>query len=470
MIMLYNTRTRKKELFMPREEHIVGMYSCGPTVYNYPHIGNYRAYVCSDLLARALAYLGYSVKHIMNITDVDDKTIRDSQKEGVSLKEFTARYEQAFLEDIASLRIRTITRHTRATEHIEEMVSLIQALLKKGIAYRGEDGSIYYSIEKFPSYGALSGLRLQDLEAGASGRMQADEYEKEHAQDFALWKAWVPSDGEAYWETPLGKGRPGWHIECSAMSMKYLGQQFDIHCGGTDLIFPHHENEIAQSEGAYGGQFVRYWIHNAWLLVDGKKMAKSAGNFYTLRDVMARGVDPLAFKFFCLTAHYRQPMNFTWEALASAQQGLCHVQSAALHMKEMAAHAEEEAPCARVHQLVDQLKADITSALHDDVNSPQALAALFDFIKAVYKEKKSFTRADYLELFRALCDSDRVFGFCLEEIVIPDIPHEVRSLMEERERARKEKQWEKADEFRMHIEEKGYAIEDTSHGPRAVKR
>lgn len=468
MLMLYNTFTKKKESFAPLKDGRVGMYSCGPTVYNYPHIGNYRAYVCNDFLTRALIYLGYSVKHIMNITDVDDKTIRDSQKEGISLWEFTRRYEQAFMEDLDSLRIPTITRHPRATEHISEMVALIQDLLKKGIAYRGDDGSVYYAIKKFPQYGALSGFHIDELEGGASGRMQADEYEKENVQDFALWKAWIPSDGDVYWDTALGRGRPGWHIECSAMSMKYLGAQFDIHCGGIDLIFPHHENEIAQSQGSTGLPFVRYWAHNAWLLVDGKKMAKSAGNFYTLRDVISRDIDPLAFKLFCLTTHYRQPINFTWDALTSAQQGLRHILSASLHIRERAAHAEEASACSRAQQMIDQLQSDIRAALCDDMNSPQALAALFEFLKAVYKEEKSFTDADYRECFAALCDADRIFGFGIEEVARRDIPADVQALIAQRETARKEKQWNRADELRAQIEKLGYGIEDTPHGPRAV--
>lgn len=469
MLKLTNTLTRKKEIFTPISENSVGIYSCGPTVYNYPHIGNYRAYICNDLLARTLAYLGYSVTHVMNVTDVDDKTIRDSQKEGVSLKEFTEKYEKAFLEDLVSLNIKTITHHPRATEHIQEMVSIIQKLLEKGIAYYGEDGSVYYAIRKFPSYGSLSGFQIKDLESGASGRMQADEYEKDHVEDFALWKSWIPSDGDVYWETALGRGRPGWHIECSAMSMKYLGTQFDIHCGGIDLIFPHHENELAQSEGVNSAPFVRYWVHNAWLLVDGKKMAKSAGNFYTLRDIISREVNPLAYKFFCLNTHYRQPINFTWEALASAEQGLRHVYAAGLHIKEMAVHAGDEAPCARAEQLIDQLKKDLQDALSDDINSPQALAALFDFIKIIYKEEKNFKPADYRDFFQALCDSDRVFGLGIKEAAVLDIPKEIQLLMGEREDARREKKWKEADDLRARIEEKGYLIEDTSRGPRVVK-
>jgi cysteinyl-tRNA synthetase len=253
------------------------------------------------------------------------------------------------------------------------------------------------------------------------------------------------------------------------MSTAYLGRHFDIHCGGIDLIFPHHENEIAQSEGAYGMPFVSYWVHNAWLLVDGKKMAKSSGNFYTLRDIIARGIDPLAFKLFCLTAHYRQPINFTYTALTSAQQSLRHIHAASLHIKEMGRHAYEEQACARAQQCIDQLYANINNALDDDMNSPQALAALFEFIKTIYKEEKSFTKADYREFFNALCTSDRVFGLGIEDVSMPDIPADVQTLVKEREKAREEKQWKTADDLRVRIEEKGYAVEDTSRGSRVIK-
>ncbi|MBW3023037.1 cysteine--tRNA ligase [Candidatus Woesearchaeota archaeon] len=271
-LKIFNTLTRKKEEFKPVKLP-VRMYNCGPTVYYYPHIGNYRAYVFADLIKRYLKYKGFKVKQVMNITDVDDKTIRDSQKEGISLKEFTEKYEKAFYEDLEKLNIDKADVFPKATEHIEEMVAIIKILLDKKIAYKSDDGSIYYDISKFPDYGKLAHIDVSELKAGA--RVKQDEYEKGQAQDFALWKAWDENDGDGFWETELGKGRPGWHIECSAMSMKSLGASFDIHTGGIDLVFPHHENEIAQSEAATGKKFVNYWVHNEWLLVDGKKMSKS---------------------------------------------------------------------------------------------------------------------------------------------------------------------------------------------------
>src|SRR3989344_5381401 len=267
-ISLYNTLTRKKEDFFPMDKKEVLMYTCGPTVYNYPHIGNYRAYIFADTLKRVLEYGGYKVNHIMNLTDIDDKTIRDSQKEGKTLKEFTEFFAEEFFKDIKSLNIENPTKFTKATDYIDQMVEIIQKLLKNKLAYKSDDGSIYFDIKKFKSYGKLSGLVLENQKENASGRIKSDEYDKDNAQDFALWKAWDEKDGKNFWETELGKGRPGWHIECSAMSMANLGEQIDIHTGGVDNIFPHHENEIAQSEGATGKPFVKYWLHNEWVLVD----------------------------------------------------------------------------------------------------------------------------------------------------------------------------------------------------------
>src|SRR3989344_565745 len=284
-IKFYNTLTREKENFSPINKNEVLFYSCGPTVYNYPHIGNYRAYIFADTLKRVLLYNGYKVKHIMNLTDIDDKTIRDSQKEGKTLKEFTEFYTKEFFKDIKSLNILEPTKFTKATDYIDEMVNITKKLLEKDLAYKSEDGSVYFNIRKFKNYGKLSRLELENQKENASGRIKTDEYDKENAQDFALWKAWDKEDGDVFWETDLGKGRPGWHIECSAMSMKNLGEQIDLHTGGVEDIFPHHENEIAQSEGATGVKFVKYWMHNEWVLVREKKMAKTDQNFYTLKDL-----------------------------------------------------------------------------------------------------------------------------------------------------------------------------------------
>ena len=316
-IRLFNTLTRKKETFIPIDEGEVRMYTCGPTVYDYAHIGNFRAFLFEDLLKRWLEYRGFKVTHVMNITDVDDKTIRGSQKQQIPLRQYTEYYTKAFFEDVAVLSIEPADYYPRATEHIPEMVALINRLMEKGYAYKGEDSSIYYAINKFKNYGKLSKIKVRELKAGA--RVKVDEYAKEEAMDFALWKAWTKEDGDVFWETELGKGRSGWHIECSAMSMKYLGETFDIHCGGVDNMFPHHENEIAQSEAATGKKFVNYWLHNEHLLVEGKRMAKRYGNFYTLRDLLKMGYDPKAIRYLLLSTQYRQQFNFTFEGLDAAK-------------------------------------------------------------------------------------------------------------------------------------------------------
>jgi len=321
VLQLFNTLTRNKELFTPLVKGNVGMYTCGPTVYNYVHIGNLRAYVAQDLLKRYLNYKGFKVKHVMNFTDVDDKTIRDSQKEHKSLTEFTRFYEQEYLKDIKALHILPADIMPRATEHISEMVKLIIDLEKNKHTYE-KDGSIYFKIASFKGYGKLANLDAQLLKDNADGRFSQDEYEKENARDFALWKSYSDEDGDVCWDTALGKGRPGWHIECSAMSTKYLGDTFDIHCGGVDLIFPHHTNEIAQTEGATKKPFVKYWVHNEHLLVDGQKMSKSLGNFYTLRDLIKKGYDPLVVRYELLSTHYRQQLNFTEGSLKQSEAAL----------------------------------------------------------------------------------------------------------------------------------------------------
>ena len=304
MIQFTNTENRRKEEFKELNEGQVTMYTCGPTVYNFAHIGNFRAILTYDLCKRWLVSRGYKVKHVMNITDVDDKTIRDSRKEGTALRDFTERYAKCFFEDCRELRVMPPDVTPRATDHIKEMLELVQILMDKGIAYQGEDGSVYFSIEKYEPYGKLSHLKERELKVGA--RVQSDEYDKESVSDFALWKAWVPQDGDVKWDSTWGPGRPGWHLECSVMARKYLGDTIDLHMGGEDLIFPHHENEIAQSEAATGKTFVRYWVHNGYLMVEGRKMSKSAGNFYTLRDIFKKGYTGREVRLLLLSTYYRQ--------------------------------------------------------------------------------------------------------------------------------------------------------------------
>jgi cysteinyl-tRNA synthetase len=449
-ITLYNTLSREKEEFVPIHNNEVKMYTCGPTVYNYAHIGNYRAYLFADILKRVLVYNSYNVNHIMNITDVDDKTIRDSQKEGKNLKAFTEFYTEKFFEDLASLNIKFPKENfTKATDNIEEMVALTEKLLSKGLAYKSPDGSIYFDIKKFKNYGKLSRIDLENQKENAGGRIKTDEYEKDNVQDFALWKAWDENDGDVFWETSLGKGRPGWHIECSAMSIKFLGEQFDIHTGGVDLIFPHHENEIAQSEGATGKQFVKYWMHNEWVLVDSKKMAKSAGNFYTLRDVIEKGLNPLSFRFWVLMANYRTRINFVWEALHASEIALKRLYSLYLELGE---------PTGEVHQ---EYKNKFTEYINDDLNTPRALSLLWDVMK-----DENMSPADKKA---TILDFDKVLGLGFEFIKEEKVPDEVIALLKERESARKNKDFKLSDELREKINGLGFDVKDVEGGQKVSK-
>jgi cysteinyl-tRNA synthetase len=458
---VYNTLKRRKEEFVPLRPPVVGLYTCGPTVYNYPHIGNYRAYVFGDLLKRWLQHRKFQVKHIMNVTDVDDKTIRDSQKAKKSLKEFTQFYENAFFEDLEKLNIIHATQYTRATEHVKEMISLTERLLEKGLAYKTDDG-IYYSITKFKDYGKLARIKVSGLKAGASGRVKADEYEKEHVQDFALWKFYTKDDGDVVWDAPFGKGRPGWHIECSAMSMKYLGEQFDVHTGGVDLIFPHHQNEIAQSEGATKKQFVKYWLHNEWLLVDGRKMSKSAGNFYTLRDVFAKGYDPVTVRYLYLGTHYRQQLNFTFEGLEAAKQAVQRIQDCYDNLATVKGPKHNP----KIHARIEELNQGFAKALDDDLDTPPALAALFNFIKDVNVmiAENALSKEDGVALREAFEEIDKVLGILRTKQ--EKLPAALKKLIDAREAARKAKDWKKADKLRDELREKGIILEDLPQGVR----
>jgi len=465
-IKLYNTPTKRKEAFIPLKEGHVGIYDCGPTIYSYAHIGNMRSYIFADLLRRYFEWKGFRVKQVMNLTDVDDKTIRNSIKEGVSLKEFTERYAKAFFEDIKTLNIKPATIYPRATEHINEMVSLVQTLEKKGYAYKGEDG-IYYKISKFRDYGKLSGTSLEGLKAGA--RVKQDEYDKAKASDFALWKFWNKEDGDVFWETDIGKGRPGWHIECSAMSMKYLGSTFDIHTGGVDLIFPHHENEIAQSEAATGKKFVRYWLHNEHLLVEGQKMAKSLGNFFTLRDMLSKGYSPKAIRYLLLSAHYRAKLNFTAEAMKAAEETVKGVESFVGEMRAVKNGRDKP----EIKKLVEKAKKDFEKALDDDLNTPLGLKAIFDMIKEVNRTAPISERDAKLVL-EMIFDADKILGLELSgtgkvwHSVEEAEPH-IKELILKRESLRSGKKWKEADAIRDSLRKKGVIVEDTAQGSRWKK-
>ncbi|MDO8183767.1 MAG: cysteine--tRNA ligase [bacterium] len=444
-LKLFNTLGRKLEAFEPLHAGEVSLYTCGPTVYDYPHLGNYRAYLFADLLKRVLVYNNYKVKHVMNITDVDDKTIRNAQQENKSLIDFTEFYTKEFFRDRDALQIIPANIYTKASDYIDQMVSLIEILLVKKYAYKSDDGSVYFSIAKDKTYGKLAQLNLAKLAVNASGRMKNDEYDKENAKDFALWKAWDQSDGEIFWETSLGKGRPGWHIECSAMSMKELGESLDIHTGGVDNIFPHHENEIAQSESATGQPLAKYWIHNEWLLVDGKKMAKSTGNFYTLSSIIEKGYSPLVYRYLTLTAHYRKQLNFTWESLTAAQTALTKLENFVRDITEMG-------------EINKNYQTKFKASLEDDLNAPQALAVMWEMIND--------TSLPHPDKLATILNFDQVLGLGLNKLESIKIPEEVKKIAQAREVAREAKNFAQADILRQQAVELGYLIDDTPDGPK----
>ncbi len=460
-IFLFNTLTRKKESFKPLETGIVKMYTCGPTVYAYAHIGNFRAFLFEDLLKRWLIHRGLKVSHVMNLTDVDDKTIKGSQNQKVPLKQFTDFYIQAFFEDIKALNIQPADYYPRATDHIPEMVTLIKTLMQKGYAYRGEDNSIYYAINKFPNYGTLSKIKKAELKTGA--RVSQDEYAKEEAQDFALWKVWVPEDGDVFWNTELGKGRPGWHIECSAMSMKYLGETFDIHCGGVDNIFPHHENEIAQSEAATGKKFVDYWLHNEHLLVEGKKMAKSLGNFYTLRDLLAKGYDPIAIRYLLMSTHYRQQFNFTFEGLESAKGAVERLRNFVRRLHDLESGKESQG---KVATHISKLEACFEGSMDNDLDIGTALASLFDFVRDINNllDEGTVSKAEAADVGGLMMQVDDVLGVIGRIQVEEQLPSDIDALVQKREKERKAKNWKEADAIRAQLKAMGIILEDTAQG------
>ena len=462
-LRFFNTLTRTKEEFVPIEPGKVKMYTCGPTVYDFAHIGNFRAYIVVDLIKRYLRYKGYEVKHIMNITDVDDKTIAGSQSEKVSLGEYAQKYKKAFFEDLESLNIEKADLYPEATAHIPEMVDLVKKLLENGHAYQLE-GSTYFKISTFPSYGQLSRMKMEDLKAGV--RISKDEYEKEEVGDFALWKGWDEKDGEVFWGTEIGKGRPGWHIECSTMSMKYLGKHFDIHTGGVDLIFPHHENEIAQSQAVTKEKFVNFWLHNEFLMVEGKKMAKSLGNFYTLRDVLNKGYNPMAIRYLLMSTYYRQQLNFTFQGLEGAKNALQRFYDFVDSLSRV--QNEEDNPM--VDELLCKARVNFENALDDDLNISEALGVIFDLVRDVNRlmDEGKLSSSDALKVINQMKSFDKVLGILKkEELVLDD---KIKGLILKREEARRKKDWALADKIRKEIEFSGIIIEDTPEGPKAKRK
>ncbi|MGI5869994.1 MAG: cysteine--tRNA ligase [Kiritimatiellia bacterium] len=457
----YNSLTRRKEAFQPLETGKAGLYTCGPTVYNFAHIGNFRAYVFEDILRRSLEFRGYEVVQVMNLTDVDDKTIRGALEQGVSLDAFTRPYKDAFFADLKTLGIKPAAFYPAATDHIPEMIALIERLFERGLAYRSDDGSVYFSVAKFDGYGKLARLDREGMRHGV--RIDSDEYEKDAVGDFALWKAWDEADGDIAWDSPWGRGRPGWHIECSAMSMKYLGESFDIHTGGIDNLFPHHENEIAQSEGATGKPFVHTWLHCAHLRVNGEKMSKSLGNFLTLRDLLEKGCQGREIRYVLIAGHYRQPLNFTFDALAAARSALARIDefTRLLEDKAAGAVATGDAP-----DWVSDMQAAFREAVKDDLNMAEALAAVHRLVGRGNKEaaEGTLSPADAAHALAALAHMDTVLNVLARPQA--EAPAEVKTLVERRAEARQRRDWAVSDQLRNAIADLGWAVKDTPEGQR----
>lgn len=448
-IFLQNTLSGEKEKFVPIKDGEVSMYNCGPTVYDYAHIGNFRTFIMSDILRRMFEYNLYNVNQVMNVTDVDDKTIKRSADENTELKKLTEKYTELFFTDIKSLNILTPKKTPKATESIDDMISLIQTLLDKEVAYKSSDG-IYFDITKSVGYGKLAHL---NLDGETKERIANDEYDKENPRDFSLWKFHTKEDGKISYEAPFGKGRPGWHIECSAMSIKNIGETIDIHTGGADLVFPHHTNEIAQSEAATGKKFVNYWVHGGFITIDGKKMSKSLGNIFTLTTLREKGIDPIAYRYFVLGAHYSTMLNFTWEAVEGVQIAWKKLKARVNELRNDGDSNEET---------VKKHKEDFKKYINDDLNTPKVLALVWEIIK-----EENISDVDKKTL---ILDFDRVLGLELDKVEIVDIPENVKNLIKERENARNAKDFAKSDEIREKIEDMGFEVKDTEEGTEVNKK
>jgi cysteinyl-tRNA synthetase len=461
-IYFFNSLTRQRELFVPLEGRQVRMYACGPTVYNFAHIGNFRTFVFVDILRRHLKWRGYELLHVMNLTDVDDKIIRDARAAGLPLREFTERYIRHFWEDADALAIEHPEVTPRATDHIPEMVELIGRLLRCGCAYHS-DGSTYFRIASFPKYGVLSGNKLAGNIAGGSARVEADEYEKDDVRDFVLWKRTQP--GEPTWDSPFGPGRPGWHIECSAMAMKYLGESFDIHCGGVDLLFPHHENEIAQSEGATGKPLARYWLHAEHLLVDGRKMSKREGNYYTLRDLLDRGYSARAVRYVLAAVPYRKPLNFTLEGVEAAERRLKRLNETVRRLREAVPAATDRLD--ETAKAVADIRQSFGAAMDDDLNTAEALAAVahLETTVNIALSRGELTEAAKAAALAGFDDVQTVLGI-LDPPQPAMLPAEIEALIAERAMARKAKNFARADEIRAQLAAQGIILEDGKDGTR----
>ena len=454
-LQFYNTLKREKEIFQPIEKGKVGLYTCGPTVYDYAHIGNFRTFMFEDLLKRWLLHLRYDVKHVMNITDVDDKTIKKAKHMKVSLSHITDKYTQYFMEDLTWLKMIPADIYPTATESIPKMISMIERLLEKGFAYREDDGSVYFNISSFPNYGKLTQINISAQQTG--DRVMEDEYDKDAPQDFALWKGWKEEDGEVVWDAPWGRGRPGWHIECSAMSSESLGDHFDIHCGGVDNMFPHHENEIAQSQCATDQPFVNYWLHSEFLMVDGGKMSKSLGNFYQISALKELGFTAESIRYQLLAGHYRSKITFSIDKKHEGDKVVQRLSDFYNRLQKLNAN---ESSIGSMPEAYSKFR----DRMNDDLDSPQALAIFFDWMKTVNGkiDKNVITDSELGEAWEFLVAFDSVFGFIRNQDF--EIPDNINLMLNKRQKARDEENWVESDLIREHLKEKGWMVEDTPDG------
>ena len=449
---IFNSLTRHDEPLAPIADNTIRMYTCGPTVYNFAHIGNFRAYTFEDILRRAIQFNGMRVKQVMNLTDVDDKTIRGANAANVPLTDYTKTYKEAFFADLKKLNVQPAEVYPAATDHIPEMISLVEKLIDKGVAYKSDDGSVYFAVTKFPGYGKLAHIDFDSQRTGA--RCAADEYDKENVGDFALWKAWEESDGPVGWDSPWGRGRPGWHIECSAMSMKYLGETFDLHTGGIDNLFPHHENEIAQAEAATGKEFVKTWMHCAHLRVNGEKMSKSLGNFFTLRDLLDKGYTGREIRYVLINAHYRSGLNFAFDALEDARKALARIDACV-----------EKATDGETPDWAQKHLDDFAAAVNDDLNMPRAFAALFELVR----DANGKGGAGVLPIFKRM---DEVLGviFFENEKKAVEIPADIQAILDQRAVARQAKNWAESDRLRDELAAKGWLVKDSKDGQACTRK
>ena len=449
---VFNSLTRRNEELKPIADNTIRLYTCGPTVYNFAHIGNFRAYTFEDILRRVIQFNGMKIKQVMNLTDVDDKTIRGANAQGVALRDYTKTYKDAFFADLKKLNVQPAEVYPAATDHIPEMIALVKTLMDKGIAYQSDDKSVYFKVREFPGYGKLAHIDFDNQRTGA--RCLGDEYDKENVGDFALWKAWEESDGPVGWDSPWGRGRPGWHIECSAMSMKYLGETFDLHTGGIDNLFPHHENEIAQAEAATGKEFVKTWMHCAHLRVNGEKMSKSLGNFFTLRDLIEKGYTGREIRYVLINAHYRSGLNFAFTALDDARKSL-----------EKIDRCVEKATDGETPDWAQKHLDDFAAAVNDDLNLPKAFAALFELVR----DTNGKGGAGVLPVFRRM---DEVLGliFFGNEKKDVEISADVQALLDQRAAARKAKNWAESDRLRDEIAAKGWMVKDSKEGQTCTRK